>query len=91
MAAGDSLVRAVAPQIQVLDCEGAGGSNGRGNKRDYAVLWFVLDRASLDWRAVATLAVWSMTLLIQRTEHRDTQALQTKLDDPPALSKLAHC
>ena len=23
----------------------------------YAVLWFVLDRASLDWHAVATLAV----------------------------------
>jgi low affinity Fe/Cu permease len=47
----------------------------------YAVLWFVLDRASLDWHAVATLAVWSMTLLIQRTEHRDTQALQAKLDE----------
>ena len=47
----------------------------------YAVLWFVLDRASLDWHGVATLAVWSMTLLIQRTEHRDTQALQAKLDE----------
>ena len=39
------------------------------------------DRASLDWHGVATLAVWSMTLLIQRTEHRDTQALQAKLDE----------
>ena len=29
----------------------------------YAVLWFGLDRASLDWHGVATLAVWSMTLL----------------------------
>jgi low affinity Fe/Cu permease len=47
----------------------------------YAVLWFVLDRASLDWHGVATLAVWFMTLLIQRTEHRDTQALQAKLDE----------
>jgi low affinity Fe/Cu permease len=45
----------------------------------YAVLWFVLDRASLDWGA--TLAVWFMTPLIQRTEHRDTQALQAKLDE----------
>jgi low affinity Fe/Cu permease len=47
----------------------------------YAVLWFVLDRASCDWDGVATLAVWFMTLLIQRTEHRDTQALQAKLDE----------
>jgi low affinity Fe/Cu permease len=45
------------------------------------VLWFVFDRASLDWHGVATLGVWFMTLLIQRTEHRDTQALQAKLDE----------
>jgi low affinity Fe/Cu permease len=47
----------------------------------YAAPWFVLDRESLDWHAIATLAVWFMTLLIQRTEHRDTQALQAKLDE----------
>jgi low affinity Fe/Cu permease len=47
----------------------------------YAVLWFIFDRASFDWHAVATLAVWFMTLFIQRTEHRDTQALQAKLDE----------
>jgi low affinity Fe/Cu permease len=47
----------------------------------YTVLWLVFDRASLDWHGVATLAVWFMTLLIQRTEHRDTQALQAKLDE----------
>ena len=29
----------------------------------------------------ATLIVWFMTLLIQRAEHRDTQALQAKLDE----------
>jgi low affinity Fe/Cu permease len=45
------------------------------------VLWFILDGASLDWHGVATLAVWFMTLLIQRTEHRDTQARQAKLDE----------
>ena len=31
--------------------------------------------------AVATLNVWFMTLLIQRAEHRDTQALQAKIDE----------
>ena len=31
--------------------------------------------------AVATLAVWIMTLFIQRAEHRDTQALHAKLDE----------
>jgi low affinity Fe/Cu permease len=44
-------------------------------------LWFIFDRNTLDWNAVATLAVWFMTLLIQRVEHRDTQALQAKLDE----------
>jgi low affinity Fe/Cu permease len=47
----------------------------------YAVLWFVFDRDSFDWHSGATLIVWFMTLLIQRAEHRDTQALQAKLDE----------
>ena len=47
----------------------------------YAVLWFVFDRESLDWHATTTLIVWFMTLLIQRAEHRDTQALQAKMDE----------
>ena len=47
----------------------------------YASLWFVFDRASLDWHAFATLATWFMTLIIQRAEDRDTQALQAKLDE----------
>jgi low affinity Fe/Cu permease len=47
----------------------------------YAVLWFIFDRDSFDWHASATLMVWFMTLLIQRAEHRDTQALQAKLDE----------
>jgi low affinity Fe/Cu permease len=47
----------------------------------YALLWFVFDRDTLDWHAVATLSVWFMTLLIQRAEHPDTQALQAKLDE----------
>jgi low affinity Fe/Cu permease len=47
----------------------------------YAVLWLIFDRESFDWHAAATLIVWFMTLLIQRAEHRDTQALQAKLDE----------
>src|SRR5215470_15192655 len=47
----------------------------------YAVAWFVFDRASFDWHAVAILATWTMTLFIQRAEHRDTQAIQAKLDE----------
>lgn len=47
----------------------------------YAAAWVVLDRESLDWHGVATLATWLMTLFIQRAEHRDTQALQAKLDE----------
>ena len=47
----------------------------------YALLWLIFDRDSFDWHASATLIVWFMTLLIQRAEHRDTQALQAKLDE----------
>jgi low affinity Fe/Cu permease len=37
--------------------------------------------ATFDWHAVATLAALFMTLVIQRAEHRDTQAIQAKLDE----------
>ncbi len=47
----------------------------------YAVGWFVLDFQSLGWHGVAVLATWFMTLLIQRAEHRDTQAIHAKLDE----------
>ena len=47
----------------------------------FAGLWFAFDRASLDFHGVATLATWIMTLLIQRAEHRDSQATQAKLDE----------
>lgn len=47
----------------------------------YALLWVIFDRASLNWHGFATLATWAMTLFIQRAEHRDTQALQAKLDE----------
>jgi low affinity Fe/Cu permease len=47
----------------------------------YAVLWLIFDRASFDWNAVATLAVFLMTLFIQRTNRRDNLALHAKLDE----------
>jgi low affinity Fe/Cu permease len=36
---------------------------------------------SFDWHAVATCATLAMTLFIKRAEHRDTQAMQAKLDE----------
>jgi low affinity Fe/Cu permease len=61
----------------------------------YALLWFVFERSTFDWHGVATLATWTMTLFIQRAEHRDTQAIHGKLDEllrsaPGAESRLAH-
>jgi low affinity Fe/Cu permease len=60
----------------------------------YAVLWMTFGRASFDWNAVATLAVFAMTLFIQRTNRRDNLALHAKLDellrvDDDARSELA--
>lgn len=47
----------------------------------YAALWIVFQRDTFDWHGAATLATWTMTLFIQRSEHRDTQAIHAKLDD----------
>ena len=47
----------------------------------YAALWLVFERQHFDFNAVATLAVWIMTLLIQRANRRDTLALHAKLDE----------
>lgn len=47
----------------------------------YALAWLVLSPETFGWAAVATLATWLMTLFINRTEHRDTQALHAKLDE----------
>jgi len=47
----------------------------------YTVLWLVIQPETLDWHGLATLATWAMTLFIQRAAHRDTQALQAKLDE----------
>jgi low affinity Fe/Cu permease len=47
----------------------------------YIAAWLIVDRASFDWHAIATVATWLMTLIIQRAEHRDTQAIHAKLDE----------
>lgn len=47
----------------------------------YAALWYILKPETFEWHAVATLATWAMTLVIQRAEHRDTQAIHVKLDE----------
>jgi low affinity Fe/Cu permease len=45
----------------------------------YGLCWATLGR--IDWHGAATLATWIMTLVIQRAEHRDTQAIHGKLDE----------
>jgi low affinity Fe/Cu permease len=47
----------------------------------YAVLWLTLSPATFEWNAVATLAVFAMTLFIQRANRRDNLALHAKLDE----------
>jgi low affinity Fe/Cu permease len=46
----------------------------------YAFSWIVFGNG-LEWHSLATLATWGMTLVIQRAEHRDTQAIHAKLDE----------
>ena len=47
----------------------------------YAALWLLLSPATFEWNAVATLAVFVMTLFIQRANRRDNLALHAKLDE----------
>jgi low affinity Fe/Cu permease len=55
----------------------------------YAALWIVFDRETFDWNAVATLAVFVMTLFIERANRRDTLAVHAKLDELLRANKLA--
>lgn len=47
----------------------------------FALSWWVFDRSNFNFAAVGVLATWLMTLFIQRAGHRDTQAVQAKLDE----------
>ena len=60
----------------------------------YGALWLAFARDSFGWEAVGTLAVFMMTLFIQRANRRDNLALHAKLDellrvDHDARSELA--
>jgi low affinity Fe/Cu permease len=47
----------------------------------YAAAWLVFEPDTFDWHGIATIAVWIMTLFIQRAENRDTQSIHAKLDE----------
>lgn len=47
----------------------------------YGAVWFVLHRETFGFEAFATLAIWCMTLFIQRADRRDTLAVHAKLDE----------
>lgn len=45
----------------------------------YGIAWTAFGK--VDFSSAATLAVWVMTLFIQRAQHRDTQAIHAKPDE----------
>ena len=47
----------------------------------YVAAWLLFEPQSFGWQSAATVATWSMTLFIQRAEHRNTQAIHAKLDE----------
>jgi low affinity Fe/Cu permease len=47
----------------------------------FTVAWLIFSPETFGWAAVASLATWFMTLFINRTGYRDTQALHAKLDE----------
>ncbi|MET0407587.1 MAG: low affinity iron permease family protein, partial [Hyphomicrobium sp.] len=47
----------------------------------FVALWLLFDHRTFDWHGVLTVLTLIMTLFIQRSEHRDMQATQAKLDE----------
>jgi low affinity Fe/Cu permease len=47
----------------------------------YTFAWLLFSSETFGWAAVASLATLLMTLFINRTGYRDTQALHAKLDE----------
>jgi low affinity Fe/Cu permease len=47
----------------------------------YVVLWLFFDHKTFEWHSILTVLTLIMTLFIQRSEHRDMQATQAKLDE----------
>ena len=61
----------------------------------FGVLWLMLSPDSFGWEAFGTLAIFMMTVFIQRANRRDNLALHAKLDellrvDCDARSELTH-
>jgi low affinity Fe/Cu permease len=55
----------------------------------YGALWLTFSRDTFDWEAVGTLAIFVMTLFIQRANRRDNMALHAKLDELLRVDKEA--
>lgn len=47
----------------------------------YGFGWIFFDGSGIDWHGVATMATLYLTLIILRTDRRDTEALHAKLDE----------
>ena len=47
----------------------------------FSVAWLIFSPETFGWAAIGTLATRLMTLFINRTGYRDTQALRAKLDE----------
>jgi low affinity Fe/Cu permease len=47
----------------------------------YLALRLMFDRSPFNWHEIVTLATLCMALFIQRSEHRDMQAMHAKLDE----------
>jgi low affinity Fe/Cu permease len=62
-------------------CRAGGGTSRRLSRRDLLCSGLVDHRSTFDWNAGATLAVFVMTLFIQRANRRDSLALHAKLDE----------
>lgn len=56
----------------------------------YGVAWAAFDPGDFGWHGLAVMATWLMTLVIQRAEHRDTQAIHAKLDELLHTQRGAH-
>ncbi len=46
----------------------------------FVVVWYFVERHSLDWHGISTVVTLIIALLIHRSTHRDAQAVQAKLD-----------
>jgi low affinity Fe/Cu permease len=47
----------------------------------YGLAWAILSPETFEWHGMATLVTLMIALFIQRSSHRDTQALHAKLDE----------